>query len=132
MKIERSKGLVIAQKIVEHLRKDGSLKEIQDVEASLGAYQNGREQGLSLRVTVWGPTAVGEPAVKNLTFFFAEYRIPDNIVVYETTAMVETACDIPDEVFAEGRQFPADKPKNAAGHIAARITDFVKRARGTP
>lgn len=132
MKIVKSKGLVVAQKVVDHLSKDGRLKVLEDVEATLGAYQNDREQGLSLRVTIWGPSSFREPAAKTLTFFFAEYRIPDNIVVYETTATVKTACDIPDEAFAEGKQFPMDKPKDAAWYIVARILEFVTSIRGTP
>lgn len=113
MAIEMHRGILVGEKIVQLLMKDARLA---NVEGSIQAYQNGREQGYSLHVY-----AIGK-VYRGIHFYFAENRNSDAIVVYESSR--DCMQSISDEAYSNAEYFGYGCEEKAAEHIINRVLEF--------
>jgi hypothetical protein len=119
LKITKRTSLIVAEQVLEYIEKDESLP---NMEADVGVFLNGREQGYSLLVS-----ELGNPAGTDIWFFFAEHRSSDDVVVYETNALLGLGKPYPEEMWANAKYFTRD-PQKAAEHIVFRIRSYFMTA----
>jgi phage-related protein len=115
LKITKRDSLTVAEQVLSFLEKDETLT---NVEADVGVFLSSGEHGYSLIVS-----EVDNPAGKDLTFFFAEQRSSDDVVVYEVDRVLGSGEPYPAEMFDKANYFTRS-PKAAAEHISFRIKSY--------
>ena len=105
-------SMIVAKNVLDAVLRDDRTK---DIEGSIEAYQNGREQGYSIVIYNTG--------FFNKMIAFSENRNSDDIVVYVGEYSFQS---ISDKAYNNAKYFKWDDIIGAANYIVEQIIDFNK------
>lgn len=116
MQVNYSRSMIVAQMVLNAILLRQEEDDYRDLELSIQAYQNGREQGLGLHFRRKLNTGVTNVFATFRCYMVSEHRNSDSIVVYESS--MDPMQSITDEMYTKGqRLFKYDEYVKAADYI---------------